>query len=331
MKNTVESNTQFIAYNIPGIPAYGQRGSVGPTGNPGSSIYFYPGSITENDNTTKKYLINCIRTGNEFSNNNKYLNSSKSIKNIKYYNNDLILDINGYLWKIFIKYSEATGRETDLNYATIDFSRLNNILCSETFISDITIKNVTIWDKDKDDTFNYNRKNEDIINTIPKKITNKLYQYYRDTVNISDTKTDYNYYYGNWYKIIITFKTNQDYKNYICKCSIILPSGYTIENIGIDNTKRTIEQNILTTWIFIDNRYLYSEYVRPDNEDVMKAIKTTINYKSGKENNEDSIKTAQQFGEFLSTYCKICIEIIDKQSGYIYRYNKKLPSSNISN
>lgn len=291
MRDTVETRTQFISYNNPGITGYSQKGSIGDTGERGSQIYFTP--YVGNDAS----CIEKIKNGKELSNNPNYNSES-----ITYYDNDMVLDINGDLWKIVIIYSllpEESGKITAVNMI-----KQNNILSyftstnTASFISSFNVNNDT--DSTLHTIHSYAQPKQNDI-SVSVTTVNSLYQYYRDILKP--------YSYGNWYKMTVDFINSAIISDsYSFKFVIVLPNGITVEKVS----------NSRSNWIFIDNRLLYGIRSAVDSSNYT-DLKTAISYQSGINNNENTYNTVTKFADMISKYGKAYVEIMDKNSGLVYR------------
>jgi hypothetical protein len=284
MENVIETKTQFIQYNKPGIVGYSQLGSIGDTGAAGSQIYFTPYS----GDASTGVITNILNSGKELSNNKNY-----DSVNVDYSANDLILDINGDLWKIG-QYNEQSS--TDEIIVKYSIYKQNNILSyyDSSFIANLDVSNVTSASLNTIHSYAQPKPSDVTTESLP-------YQFYRDRY--------YSCSYGNWYRMDVSFyKETTLPDNYVYKFVVVLPSGITVEKVS----------TYKTDYIFIDNRILYGERTITDSS-IYNRLKNTIHYTTGINNNEKSKSTVDIFDILIKAVCKIYAEIIDKNSGKVYR------------
>lgn len=300
----------------PGVSAYGQKGAPGNTGDNGSSVHFSSYDLSVQDSVDS--VKNQIRQGISLSNN---IGDSSEENSIEYHNEDLILDITGNFYKIGI-----TGEDIRIEKAS------NFGIYAQ---SPVTLKisdDSTGFQVGFETDFTENISEEDEINHPH--LWRRKNPYYMGDVKTEDRTGDKihdryysKYIYGNFLKYELSIDTASE-TNLMYKFYIEFPTGEVLDTISYNHDAS----------IFIENEYCFScadfcnyfaDISEYDETSILMDIKDgNTNYTLDIENVYDTFGvTSPQFSAlvqmWIKDYCNVYVDVIDLNSGSIYRFDYK--------
>lgn len=336
----------------PGIPAYGQKGAPGNTGENGSSVHFSAWNLSDDVDKNERDKIRtaveeAIAEGRSLSNNSRYVDDSS----VEYKVDDIVLDVTGKFYKIDTSTRSAEDpddpdkTEDFLTYTTLtnvsiysqSFPVVKNFSagCITSFQTIPDLSAEELQGKTYTELLEENAEIPVVDPTYSWRILNPNYIDASSEVHLDKKYLDdyySKYIYGNYIKFNLSLDDAD--KNYRFVYYLELPNGETISLLSSSTTDT----------IFIDNKFFYacagyfnhSLNLTPDNDiaynDVMhdadssnsytikrifKELEETLTSQDDIDNAYKSITTITS--DFIHKNCHAYVEILDLDINTTYR------------